>query len=174
MANFAISKAFLVPTRGNPGGKRPDLAALSDFWNEDAQRRRLHGGAGCYVFSRRMGMGNQPLYVGKTNAKRGFAAECFTDHKYRLLVEGLEGLKGNLYLTLIEYVRDHKGQINRTAILELERFLIAAAWLKNPDGLMNTHGTRSAIPRWALVGVTTKTKGKTPEKVLEFTRMIGL
>jgi hypothetical protein len=172
MPEFIVHGPFAVPTVGPSSYKRPDRSSLSDWWS-GRDLRGLDREVGCYIFSRRVGAGLLPIYVGKTNASRGFAAECFTDHKYSLLVDGMAGRKGSLQLTLLSYQR-HRGPRNHKAILELERYLIAQAVVVNGEGLMNTNGTRDKTPAWSIKGITAPTRGIPRREVREFRRLMGL
>src|SRR6266511_1921758 len=166
---FEIRGPFRVPVTGPARSRVPIFDR--DWWESSAELRRLATAKGCYVFFRRVGRADLPIYVGMTHGAKGFRTECFADHKFKLLVKGMLGKTGTLYLTLVERVV-RRGRSSKEPTTELEKFLIAAALLSNPKGLMNTRSTRTNVPKWEIRGVSNPGPGAPSRQVQQFKRMM--
>jgi hypothetical protein len=168
---FEINGPFRIPLIGPTKARHPDVPTA--WWEESEEKWRLADAHGCYIFFRRIGRADLPIYVGKTQAQKGFRSECFTKRNLWLLMKGMHDRTGTLNLVLVERLHA-RGRPALDAIIDLERYLISAAAVRNPIGLMNTRGTRDSGPRWSIRGVTTVSPGYPSARVREFKEMLGI
>jgi hypothetical protein len=126
-----------------------------DLWNRTGLSE-LAAGRGCYVFAVKRGKAMLPFYVGLTETA-SFKREVFNPsniQKYRRAVG--TGKKYKAYLFLLVHPPTKKTGSPRH-IGDLERFLITAAWARNPS-VANSKGISK--PKWIVPGVTSAVKGK--------------
>lgn len=138
------------------------------MWDK-ATLTKLRGQRGCYVFALRRGPGFLPVYVGKTS--RSFEAECFQPHKILVLRDALhEERYGSLVLFLVSYAPT-RGALNRRAIADLERYLIATAYAQNRN-LQNRKTAK--LPSFTVPGLTDPAPGKPSKTANAFRQMLGV
>lgn len=160
---------FEIPCNIIPSAKHISKEHAASFWAQSATDG-LAAKQGCYVFALRAGKGFSPWYVGR--ASKGFAKECFTDHKLTHFNTALfKGRKGTPVMFFVAPV----GNKNKVPVAELnhmEKELTQDALKKNP-ALCNVQNTRD-LPQWSIKGVVRSNRGAPTNGAKQFAKMMGL
>jgi hypothetical protein len=167
-ASFEIHGPFKVPLDPTVRVKAV-RTGCPEFWKQAEETERLADRCGCYAFAMRAGKGITPIYVGKATAS--FKKECFAPHKIashynKALANSGKGTALMFFVVL----RKTKGKTNKTAIKQVELFLIQNAIKKNSD-LSNIKGRKEK--KWSIDGVI-RSKGKVSKKAKTFRSALGL
>ncbi|MBK6291705.1 MAG: hypothetical protein IPF59_08085 [Ignavibacteria bacterium] len=121
------------------------------------------------MFAMKAGRGHKAWYVGKT--KKSFYSECMGSHQQDHYQEVFaRGIKGTPVMFFIA-PNNAKKVVPRKVLGQIERFLIQAALLKNPD-LRNNH--HAAQPEWSIKGVIRGSAGKPTSEASKFATMMGV
>ena len=168
MTQFNVTKGFKVPIRKLKSGCRiVDTNKLDEFWKHCDH---LANKRGCYVFSMKAAKGEKPFYVGKA-AKQSFRNECFSPHKRADHYNVILGERiGTPYLSFVAQQKV-KGKWSLTAIDEVEKFLIAIGFARNPE-LSNRKGLPNQT--WSIQGVVAAGKGKPSAEAKAFRTLMGI
>lgn len=165
MAAFTVSGPFVVPTTKLKVGRAITKANIAEFWSANPD---FSGERGCYIFAFRAAKGAKPIYIGK--ATKTFKQEAFTDHKLKKYSLGLGNqLRGTPVMYFVSLNRV-QGPVNRTAIDEVETFLIQAGLVAN-KGLLNDRKT--AVESWSIGGVI-RSKGKASASASNLKKLLKL
>lgn len=163
--HFFVSKAFEVPLES---GRLLDgkTCGESFFVGEAAKYENKKG---CYVFALRNGGGITPYYVGKT--KNSFGEEAFApqkiSHHYQPIITRNQGTPVMTFVA----IDSARGRTPDSTIREVEKYLIQAAYAKNPR-LSNVQN----LPRewWLIDGVMNASRGKPSAIIANFRSMMGI
>jgi len=139
----AVGPFPLIPER-HIGGRVISPKCIETFWKGCNQFRTERG---CYVFARQGGKGYTPWYVG-LSAKSCFEKEIFTSDKILKYYNAMSQWdRGTPVVFFLLRSKSTKGATNRSAILQLERFLIERAFDKNPKLINKQHAKE---PSWSI------------------------
>ena len=163
--HFSVSKAFDVPldARRLLDGK---TCVEAFFVGEAAKYKNKKG---CYVFALRNGGGVTPYYVGKT--KRSFEEESFAaqkiSHHYQPIITRNQGTPVMTFVA----IDSARGRTPDSMIREVEKYLIQAAYAKNPR-LSNVQNLPKEL--WLIEGVMNASRGKPCKIISDFRSMMGI
>jgi len=104
-------------------------------------------------------------------ATRSFKQEVFTPHKLEKYQRCLADFNRCTPVLYFLCAPDGRGALNRSAVAELEEFLIQTAVKRNPD-LLNVRGTKRQD--WAIAGVVRSGVGKPSKAARSFSKILGL
>ena len=163
--HFSVSKAFDVPLDSQRllDGK----TCCEAFFIGEAEKYKSK--KGCYVFALRNGGGVTPYYVGKT--KKSFGEEAFASHKISHHYQPtITRHQGTPVLTFVA-IDSARGRTPDSTIREVEKYLIQAAYAKNPR-LSNVQN----LPKewWSIDGVMNASRGKPCKIISDFRSMMGI
>lgn len=151
MAKFVVRGPCVVSTTKLKVGRTIAREDIAKFWADNPQVAKERG---CYIFAFRAAKGGKPVYIGK--ATKSFKQEVFTDHKLKKYGVGLGNqVRGTPIVYFVTLCRT-KGPVNKTAIDEVETFLIQSGLVANKD-LLNDRKT--AVESWSIGGMV-RSKGK--------------
>jgi hypothetical protein len=152
MASFAVVGPLDLNVTSERYGRHVSPDNITQFWNS----YEAHADAiGCYVFGFRASRGYKPFYVGKATKK--FKTEIFTSHKLNKIHKALvQQKKGTLVVFFVALERT-RGQVNNTAIDQVETYLIQAGLAANSN-LLNDRKTKQES--WSISGVFKSGSGK--------------
>lgn len=153
-----------VPTYRGKAGRTITDDGVRDFWRRNADVAFLRG---CYVFAMRVGTSLRPAYVGK--ATRAFRREVFQYHKLTRYQQELADARVGMPVVFFVALPRRRGAPPTAQVANLERFLIDAAAVVNPD-LLNARGV--VQPAWAIHGVVRRASGKPSASALSFRRLM--
>lgn len=162
---FFVSRAFDVPLEA---GRLLDGKTCSEafFVGDAAKYSQMKG---CYVFALRNGRGATPYYVGKT--KKSFGEESFASHKISNHYQPtIARNKGTPVMTFVA-IDSARGRTPDSTIREVEKYLIQAAYAKNPH-LSNIQN----LPKewWSIDGIMNAPRGKPNATIADFRSMMGI
>jgi hypothetical protein len=166
MPTFQVKGPYEVPTYPGRAAKIVDFERLGEFWSSTDG---LGTARGVYVFAVRAGRGARPIYVGK--ATNTFKQEVFTPHKLEKYQRCLADFRKGTPILYFLCAPSSRGALNRTAVRELEDFLIQTAVSRNP-GLLNVRGTKRED--WAIAGVVRSGVGKPSKAARGLKSLLGL
>lgn len=159
MATFVVNGPYDVSVTKVKVGRRIAKNDGRGFWNAHGS---IKSECGCYIFAFRSGRGYTPVYVGK--ATKSFGQEVFTPHKYEKYNSGLGDRKrGTPVFFFVSLIRT-KGAVNKSAIDEVESYLIQASLAENPK-LLNVQKAR--IASWSINGIIRSRQGKPSKAATE-------
>jgi len=137
-------------------------------------RHNFAAKSGCYVFALRSGRGSMPYYVGKAQAQE-LCREALTSDKLNKYHLQLAKKSGTPILFFVASARPGDNKLPASVVNELERELIDACCLANPEGILNIHHLASARGRFRVAGVpwmgAGRTRGKPSTTAQEFNRL---
>jgi hypothetical protein len=165
MASFSVKGPFLVPCTKMKVGRAITPANIATFWT---MHPSVAAERGCYLFGFRAAKGSKPIYVGK--ATKSFKSEVFTDHKLKKYAAGFgEQVRGTPIMFFICLNRT-KGAVNKSAIDEVESYLIQAGLAANKK-LVNDRKT--AVESWSIAGIV-RYRGKASAQAIALRQCINL
>jgi len=167
MVNFIVKGPFDVPLKEAANGAR--FIDVDKLHSLKADSNGSINKAGCYVFSWRAARGSLPIYVGKATGK--ILSEAFNARNLNNLAEFINNKRRGRLQIYIVFQDRIRLIANKTAIAELEEFLIGRAAIRNPN-LINIHGNRPAS--WTIVGVANHGAGRPGATVQDFRKMLGI
>ena len=153
MASFSVKGPYAVPVTKLRAARMITKENIAAFWE---QYPSIADDRGCYIFGFRAAKGSKPVYAGK--ATKTFKQEVFTDHKLKKYTMGLASQIKGIPILYFVCLNIAKGAVNKTAIDEVESYLIQAALVANKN-LLNDRKT--AVESWSIGGVV-RSKGKPP------------
>lgn len=166
MAIFSVKGPFELPGSKLVDGRLITKEDAKKFWETHPSLSELRG---CYVFAFYASKGIKPMYVGK--ATKSFGQEVFTDHKRIKYAEALASQKRKRAVLFFVCLEKSKGAVNKTAIDEVESFLIQAGIVANKR-LLNDRKTK--IESWGIKGVIRGGKGKPGESAKGLKKCLNL
>lgn len=165
MASFSIKGPYNIPLTKEKVGRRITKDNIKEFW---ADHETIAFERGCYVFGFRASKGLKPMYAGK--ATKTFKQEVFADHKLKRYAEALGSQAKGTPIFFFITLNQTKGNVNKTAIDEVESFLIQYGLVANKS-LLNDKKT--AVESWSIGGLI-RSKGKPSNAAVELKRMFKI
>jgi hypothetical protein len=165
LASFSVKGPFNVPVAKFKVGRGIDKTGIATFWEAHSELATQYG---CYVFGFRAAKGSKPVYVGK--ATRTFKQEVFTDHKLNKYSQAFAVQAKGVPILFFVCLNRAKGARNKTAIDEVESFLIQAGLAANKN-LLNDR--KISVESWSIGGIL-RSRGKAPAPAQAFRKFIKL
>lgn len=152
MASFSVKGPFDVPVERMAVGRMIGAVQAKQFWSNNPE---ISDGVGCYIFAFRAAKGLKPMYIGK--ATKSFKSEVFKDHKLNKYSVALASQKKGTPVFFFVCLKKTKGRINKTAIDEVESYLIQAGLIANKKIL---NDRKTAVESWSIGGIVRSGRGK--------------
>jgi hypothetical protein len=165
VATFTVHGPFEVPTTRMKVGRAIMPADVAQFWMDHPEFAKERG---CYVFGFRASRGSKPIYIGK--ATKTFKQETFTDHKMRKYGNAFnDQAKGTPIMFFVCLART-RGAVNKTAIDEVESYLIQQGLTANAR-LLNDRKT--SVESWCIGGLV-RSRGRASAQAAALKRCLNL
>lgn len=165
MANFTVHGPFEVPATKMKVGRAITREDIAKFWlaHPDFAKAR-----GCYVFGFRASRGSKPIYVGK--ATKNFKQEIFTDHKLKKYSIAFNGQAKGTPIMFFVCLDRAKGAVNKTAMDEVESYLIQQGLTANRK-LLNDRKT--SVESWSIGGIV-RSRGRASMQAAALKKCLNL
>lgn len=169
-AEFIVHEPIAFKPTKAKRGVVIDKASIESFW------KTAHGDigsmTGIYVFALRRGKGYTPYYIGKAD-RQTFIAETFTPRNVNAYQDVVSKEHGTPIFIFLER-KSARGPNSAAAIKEIEKDLIAMAYAKNPNGLINRHHANKKESNYSIKGVLNSRPGKPSTLAQSFKKMMGI
>ena len=165
MASFSVSGPFSIPYTKQKVGRLITKENISAFWGTHTE---IAAKRGCYVFGFKASKGSKPMYVGK--ATKTFKQEVFQDHKKNKYAQAFGSQAKGTPVMFFVSLNKAKGPISKSAIDEVETYLIQTGMVANKN-LLNDKKT--SVESWSISGLI-RSKGKVPKQALDLRKMLKI